>query len=404
MQTKLTSEVLETEAGKEADGILRNCVHCGFCTATCPTYQLLGDELDGPRGRIYLIKEMLENNHASEKTLEHLDRCLGCSSCETTCPSGVAYMHLAQIGKSLAEEKAGRPLGQRVVRKLLLSLLPHRARFSILVSLLRVFRPFLPRNRRKQLEKGNNSSFSVQNSHARKVLLIEGCVQPSLSPEIDSATITLLDRLGIETLRTGQAQCCGAVENHLGAKDAGLARIRANIDAWLPLLEGAEAVISTASACALEIKEYGYLMRHDPEYREKAEQLSSMSKDISEVLVAESLDEIRISEPKRIAFHPPCTLQHGQKLKGVVEGILTSTGFELTPIPDSHLCCGSAGTYSLLQPELGGLMRENKVNALLSGNPELIATSNIGCQSHLKGGMDLPVLHWVELLANGIDR
>jgi len=401
MQTNISAEILATETGAEANRILRSCVHCGFCTATCPTYQELGDELDGPRGRIYLIKDMLEGGDVTATTQQHLDRCLSCRACETTCPSGVEYAHLAEIGKEMIEEKVARPLKQRVLRKLLLLILPYRQRFSFLLAIGQFFRPILPQALQQKMPAKQTQLAFPAPQHQRKVLLIEGCVQPSLSPEIDVAAARVLDQLGISTLRTQVAQCCGAVENHLHAKEAGLNRVRANIDLWLPYLEqGAEAILSTASACALEIKEYGYLLRNDALYFDKAKRISAACRDIAEVLRDEDLSEFNVTTAKRIAFHAPCTLQHGQKLSGVVESILSGLGYELTPVQDAHLCCGSAGTYSILQPELSQQLRHNKLASLTAHAPELIATANVGCLHHMSGAAETPVQHWLNLLIN----
>ncbi|MDQ6989308.1 MAG: glycolate oxidase subunit GlcF [Mariprofundaceae bacterium] len=399
MQTNIAQDILDTIDGAEANRILRSCVHCGFCTATCPTYQELGDELDGPRGRIYLIKDMLEGGEVSEKTQQHLDKCLSCRACETTCPSGVEYAHLAEIGKNMVEEKVGRSWSQSVLRWLLRKILPNAPIFAAFMAVGRVFRPVLPQILQQKIPKAKKVVAYPQQQHARQILLIEGCVQPTMSPEIDVATAHVLDKLGIETWRTQQAQCCGAVENHLHAKEAGLQRIRANIDAWLPFVDdGAEAIISTASACALEIKEYAYLLRNDAEYAEKAAIISAKAKDIVEVLSAENLSDFHITTPKRIAFHAPCTLQHGQKLNGSVEGVLSSLNYTLLPVQDGHLCCGSAGTYSILQPELSQTLRDNKLRSLSKDTPEIIATANIGCLHHMQAGTDIPVQHWIMLL------
>jgi len=399
MQTNIPQHILDTPQGKEANDILRSCVHCGFCTATCPTYQELGDELDGPRGRIYLIKEVLEGGEVTEKTQQHLDRCLTCRACETTCPSGVEYAHLTEIGKAIVEEKVGRPLGQRLLRSALVNILPNRTLFSTLMAVGRVFRPVMPKSLKAKIPKGKKVAAYPKKEHLRKVLLIEGCVQPSMSPEIDVATAHVLDTLSIQTLRTGQAQCCGAVENHLHAKEAGLNRVRANIDAWLPYVElGVEAILSTASACALEIKEYAHLLKNDPDYAEKAKVIAEKAKDLVEVLSTEDLSAFQLKTLKRIAFHAPCTLQHGQQFNGSVEQVLQSIGYELMPVIDAHLCCGSAGTYSVLQPKLSEKLRDNKVRNLTAQQPEIIATANIGCLHHMQAGSDIPVQHWVTLL------
>lgn len=399
MQTNIPQSILDTPQGKEANDILRSCVHCGFCTATCPTYQELGDELDGPRGRIYLIKDMLEGGDVTTETQQHLDRCLTCRACETTCPSGVEYAHLAEIGKAMVEEKVGRPWAQRLLRKALVNILPNRPLFAGLMRLGRLFRPVLPKSLQAKIPKAKKVGVYPRQEHLRKVLLIEGCVQPSMSPEIDVNTAQVLDKLGIQTLRVLQSQCCGAVENHLNAKEAGLKRVRTNIDIWLPYVElGVEAILSTASACALEIKEYEHLLKDDPEYAEKAKIISDKAKDLVEVLAGEDLSVLKLDSAKKIAFHAPCTLQHGQQLNGRVEALLTSVGYDISPVMDAHLCCGSAGTYSVLQPELSQTLRDNKVQHLTAHQPDIIATANIGCLHHIQAGTEKPVEHWINLL------
>ncbi|MDX8388605.1 MAG: glycolate oxidase subunit GlcF [Ghiorsea sp.] len=401
MQTNISQAILDTAEGKKANDILRSCVHCGFCTATCPTYQELGNELDGPRGRIYLIKDMLEGGEVTQTTQKHLDSCLTCRACETTCPSGVEFAHLAELGKTMVETKVKRPFKQRLMRSLLVKVLPNRALFTFLLHVGRIFRPFLSQGLQKKIPNIQKTPQFPNNQYQRKVLLIEGCVQPVMSPEIDVKTAHVLDRLGLQTLRVGQAQCCGAVENHLNAKEAGLSRVRANIDVWLPYVEqGVEAILSTASACALEIKEYAYLLKDDPEYADKAKIISNMAKDIVEVLSGEDLAKLKIKTPTRIAFHAPCTLQHGQKLNGAVEKILMDLDFTLVPVQDGHLCCGSSGTYSVLQPELSKTLRDNKVKYLTDNQPEIIATANIGCLHHIQGGTEIPVMHWINLLGD----
>ncbi|NWF39242.1 glycolate oxidase subunit GlcF [Mariprofundus sp. NF] len=400
MQTKIPAEKLASEAGREADRILRSCVHCGFCTATCPTYQLLGDELDGPRGRIYLIKEMLESGSVTDKTRDHLDRCLTCRSCESTCPSGVEYAHLLDIGRELCEAGTERPMGERLHRKAMVALLPNRARFSLLLKGASLIKPLLPKRLKASLPSVSQTPLNwPQLRHERKVLLIEGCVQPVLDAGIDRAAAIVLDRAGISVQRTGMAQCCGALEHHLNATDAAHKRMRSNIDHWWPYLEaGVEAIISTASACALQLKEYGYLLRNDPAYAEKAKQISALTADISELIARQELPATN-GDGEKIAFHASCTLQHGQKLSGVVEAILSKAGYELVAVNNSHLCCGAAGTYTLLQPEIGEALSMNKIESLEAGQPARIATANIGCMKQIEAGSEIPVVHWIELLA-----
>jgi glycolate oxidase iron-sulfur subunit len=400
MQTTLSEQARQLPRAEEAESILRTCVHCGFCNATCPTYQLLGDELDGPRGRIYLIKQVLEGNEVTQKTQQHLDRCLSCRNCETTCPSGVDYHNLLDIGRAVVDAAVPRPLGQRLLREGLRSVVPNPALFKGLVSSGQVFRALLPNTLQIKLPRRvYPAKPRPVTRHTRQVLMLEGCVQPSLSPNTNAAAARVLDRLGISVTPTREAGCCGAVDYHLDAQAAGLNRARRNIDAWWPSIEnGAEAIVQTASGCGAFIKDYGHLLSTDPAYAEKAKKVSALAKDLVEVLRDEPLEKLGIHSAQRLAFHCPCTLQHAQKLGGAVEAILTSLGFNLTPVADSHLCCGSAGTYSLTQPELSRQLRDNKLNALESGHPEVIVTANIGCQSHLDGAGRTPVRHWIELV------
>ncbi|MHC8332873.1 glycolate oxidase subunit GlcF [Pseudomonas sp. LB3P25] len=400
MQTTLSEHARQLPRAEEAESILRTCVHCGFCNATCPTYQLLGDELDGPRGRIYLIKQVLEGNEVTQKTQQHLDRCLSCRNCETTCPSGVDYHNLLDIGRAVVDAAVPRPLGQRLLREGLRSVVPNPALFKGLVSSGQVFRALLPNTLQIKLPRRvYPAKPRPVTRHTRQVLMLEGCVQPSLSPNTNAAAARVLDRLGISVTATREAGCCGAVDYHLDAQAAGLDRARRNIDAWWPSIEnGAEAIVQTASGCGAFIKDYGHLLSTDPAYAEKAKKVSALAKDLVEVLRDEPLEKLGIHSDQRLAFHCPCTLQHAQKLGGAVEAILTSLGFNLTPVADSHLCCGSAGTYSLTQPELSRQLRDNKLNALESGHPEVIVTANIGCQSHLDGAGRTPVRHWIELV------
>jgi glycolate oxidase iron-sulfur subunit len=416
MQTNLDESIKDTHAGREAEAILRTCTHCGFCLTTCPTYQLLGDELDSPRGRIYLIKQMLEGEPVTGKTLSHLDRCLTCRSCETTCPSGVRYGHLVDIGRGIAEQKVGRKPFQSLQRNVLRRALTSPAFFGSLLKLGQIARPMLPRALQKTIPPARAVTAWPESRHTRSMLVLDGCVQPALEPNINAATARLLDKLGITLMRAGKAGCCGAVSYHLNAQQEGLDYMRRNIDAWLPYLDqGAEAIVMTASGCGVTVKEYGHLLQHDPFYADKAARISAATRDISEVLLAEKdrLQELlgkaginRDSKLKnnKLAFHSPCTLQHGQKITGVIEALLTSAGFELTPIPDQHLCCGSAGTYSILQSELSQLLLKNKVNALESGAPNFIATANIGCLMHLQSGAAVPVRHWIELLDERVEH
>jgi len=406
MQTNLADFIRDTPDGREADAILRKCVHCGFCTATCPTYQLLGDELDGPRGRIYLIKDVLEGNEVTAKTQLHLDRCLTCRACETTCPSGVQYGRLVDIGRRIVDERVPRSIGANAKRMAIATLFPQTPLFGAVVMAGKLARPFLPESLASKIPKEIPAAGDwPAPRHARKMIALAGCVQPALDPQINSAAARVLDRLGISLIEVPGAGCCGALRFHLNLQDDGLADMRRLIDAWWPLVEaGAEAIVMTASGCATTVKEYGHLFERDPVYAEKAKRISAMTKDIAEIVAAEPTRLARLLErspaprAKRVAFHPPCSLQHGLKLRGVTEKVLAMAGFDLAPVPDSHLCCGSAGTYSILQPELSAELKKNKLAALHSGGPAMILSSNIGCLSHLAGGTELPVKHWIVAL------
>lgn len=404
MQTTLSEHAKRLPRAEEAESILRSCVHCGFCNATCPTYQLLGDELDGPRGRIYLIKQVLEGNHVTEKTQLHLDRCLSCRNCETTCPSGVDYHNLLDIGRAVVDDAVPRPLDQRLLRMGLRAVVPNAGLFKTLISLGSAFRPLLPDMLKVKLPRViHPAKDRPVPHHSRRVLMLEGCVQPSLSPNTNAATARVLDRLGISVTPISQAGCCGAVDYHLNAQEAGLNRARRNIDAWWPSVEsGAEAIVQTASGCGAFVKDYGHLLKDDPAYAAKAQQVSALTRDLVEVLRDEPLEKLGVHSDLRLAFHCPCTLQHAQKLGGAVESVLTRLGFNLTAVPDAHLCCGSAGTYSLTQPELSQQLRDNKMNALESGKPQMIVTANIGCQTHLDSAGRTPVRHWIELVEDAL--
>ena len=406
MQTQLAAFIRDTPEGREADAILRKCVHCGFCNATCPTYQLLGDELDGPRGRIYLMKQVLEGATPTGKTLLHLDRCLTCRACDTTCPSGVEYGRLVDIGRPLVEERVARGPLESAWRRTLIAVIPRRALFERLLKLGQLVRPLLPHNLKRRVPPAAPAAGSRPATvHRRKMLVLEGCVQPGLSPATNAAAARVLDRLSI-TLVHANAGCCGAVPFHLNDHESARNLMRRNIDAWWPHIEqGAEAIVITASGCGVMVKDYAHALARDPAYAEKAKRVSALSKDIIEVIVAERPRLKALLPPppshiprRRIAFHPPCTLQHGLKIRGSVEALLADLGYELTPVPDAHLCCGSAGTYSILQPELSRRLQANKIAALTSGQPAAILTANIGCQAHLQAVSELPVRHWIEEL------
>jgi len=421
MQTQTTDYFLNTIQGQEADAILRSCVHCGFCNATCPTYQLLGDELDGPRGRIYLIKQMLEGQPVTSKTQVHLDRCLTCLSCETTCPSGVQYGRLVDIGRELVDSQVKRSVFNQIQRFALRKLLPYPKRIAPLLTIGQWLKPVLPTVLKQKIPAIASKSHSVLNGtnkfeptlsspqqsnnlasqlKPRQMLVLQGCVQSVATPDTNHAAASILQKLDIELITASKAGCCGAVSQHLSARQEALDFMRSNIDAWWPHIEqGAEAIVITASGCAAMIKEYGTLLKQDVQYAQKAERISELAKDISEILATESLALERIKPAvQHIAFHSPCTLQHSQKLDGVVESLLTRCGFELSYIHDAHLCCGSAGTYSILQENLSQQLLHNKLTALQKNNPELIVTANIGCQLHLQSQAGIPVKHWIKLL------
>jgi glycolate oxidase iron-sulfur subunit len=421
MQTNLAKEYQGTAEGEEADAILRKCVHCGFCLATCPTYNLLGDELDSPRGRIYLMKQVLEGAAPTEKTQLHLDRCLTCRACETTCPSGVQYGRLVDIGRHIVDEKVGRSATASVQRGALKFLLPQTGLFSAALALGRMVKPLLPRAISKKISAQRDEGAWPSARHARKMLVLAGCVQPAMAPSINAATARVLDRLGISLITAPNAGCCGAIPHHLNDVDGGKVMMKRNIDAWWPLIEnGVEAIVVTASGCGTMVAEYGHMLRDDSAYAAKAARVSALFRDVSQVIAGEQRTlSILLQEsvggsgassasnasraPKtRVAFHSPCSLQHGLKIRGVVETLLRDAGLELTAVPDSHLCCGSAGTYSLLQPDLSQQLLQNKVAALESGDPELVVTANIGCLAHIEGGLaasrGTPIQHWIELL------
>ncbi len=409
MQTDLAEFIRGTPAGIEAEAILRKCVHCGFCTATCPTYQLLGNELDGPRGRIYLVKELLEGAAVTERTRLHLDRCLTCRSCESTCPSGVRYARLADIGRGLVEQRVPRRPWERARRAALAYGLTHTRLFGAALRVGQTLRPVMPRVLKEKVPpRAAAAGAWPAPRHARKALALAGCVQPAIAPRINAAAARVLDRIGISLVEAPRAGCCGALRYHLNRQDEGLADMRALIDAWWPMVEtgAVEAIAMTASGCGSTVREYGEYFAHDPAYRDKAARVAALTRDVSEIVAAEAATFAPLlgagPRRERIAFHSPCSLQHGQQLRGVVEGLLAAAGWQLAPVPDAHLCCGSAGTYSILQPDLSGELRRRKLVALESGAPQVILTANIGCLAHLQSATPTPVRHWIELIDDAL--
>ncbi|EJE54082.1 Fe-S oxidoreductase [Acidovorax sp. CF316] len=415
MQTQLSPEYRARADGQQAEAILRKCVHCGFCTATCPTYQLLGDELDGPRGRIYLIKQVLEGQAPTRATQMHLDRCLTCRNCESTCPSGVQYGHLVDIGRKIVDEKVPRPLGEQALRWALKEGLPSPL-FAPAMKAGQMLRGLLPAALKAKVPAPQNPGAWPTGLHARKVLMLAGCVQPAMMPGINTATARVLDAAGIQTLVAAKAGCCGAVKFHLNDQEGGKVQMRANIDAWWPLVEagGVECIVMNASGCGVTVKEYGHILQDDAQYAAKAARISALTRDLSELLpdllpeLAERLaGRVRLPDGVQYAYHPPCTLQHGQKLRGGVETQLARLGFTLRVARnESHLCCGSAGTYSVLNPGLSYQLRDRKLGALDEAfgeqPPAAILSANIGCITHLQSGTATPVRHWIEVLDEAI--
>ncbi|MBU1268433.1 MAG: glycolate oxidase subunit GlcF [Gammaproteobacteria bacterium] len=406
----------DTPDGKAADAILRKCVHCGFCTATCPTYQILGDELDSPRGRIYLIKQVLEGKQVTRKTQQHLDRCLTCRNCETTCPSGVKYGQLIDIGRKIVDERVERPMAEKLTRESLKMLMTNRPMFTAGMAVGKAVRGILPESIKKKVPAKRTTLPFASTAHTRKVILLKGCVQPAMMPSIDSATSVILDALGIQSMVVQESGCCGAVKFHLNDHEGGLTQMKTNIDAWYSLLQSgeAEALVMNASGCGVTVREYAQHFESDPEYATKAKVVSEKTLDIGEFITQQNADALaRLGTkvtaaieqqriPGSIAFHPPCTLQHGQQIKGVIENVLTTLGFKLTPVADSHLCCGSAGTYSVLQPELSKELKRRKLANLMAGKPQAIASANIGCLGHLESDATVDVRHWVEWVAQAV--
>ncbi|QDF96134.1 glycolate oxidase iron-sulfur subunit [Azoarcus sp. DD4] len=405
MQTQLADFIRNTPEGREADEILRKCVHCGFCTATCPTYQLLGDELDGPRGRIYLIKQLLEGQDVTEKTRLHLDRCLTCRSCESTCPSGVHYSRLADIGRHIVEQRVPRRGLDQAARWVLRELVPRASVFGAAMKAGRAVRGLLPTVLKDKVPVARASGPWPRPRHARRMYALAGCAQPAMAPSINAATARVLDTLGISLQEAPTAGCCGAVRFHLNDQDGARGEARRNIDAWWPAIESGEVegIVMTASGCGVQVKDYGHLLQHDPAYAERAARISALTRDVAEVVAGEA-GQLRAQLNAKgggetaVAWHAPCTLQHGLKVRGVVEQLLAAAGFRLTPVRDGHLCCGSAGTYSLLQPEISHQLRDNKLAALGAGGAGIILSANIGCITHLQAGTSTPVRHWIEAI------
>ena len=414
MQTTLSPEYQDTPDGQAAEAILRKCVHCGFCNATCPTYQILGNELDGPRGRIYLMKQVLEGQEPTRATQMHLDRCLTCRNCETTCPSGVDYGHLLDIGRKLVDAKVPRPMGESALRWALKEGLPSPL-FGPAMKIGQLVRPLMPAALKNKVPPKQDAGAWPTRTHTRRILMLAGCVQPAMMPNINSATARVLDAIGVQAVIVPKAGCCGAVKFHLNDQDGGKAEMRANIDAWWPYVQGqnagnttgtgVEAIIMNASGCGVTVKEYGHILHDDPLYAAKAARISELTKDLSEWLpeISDKLQDKVAAKAGTIAFHPPCTLQHGQQLRGGVEKHLGAMGFNVKITGcEANLCCGSAGTYSVLNPELSYQLRDRKLGHLNETfgdtKPELIVSANIGCITHLQSGTATPVRHWVEVL------
>ena len=400
MQTNIAEQYRNTPLGQEADAILRSCVHCGFCTAHCPTYLLLGNETDSPRGRIYLIKRILEGETPGDSTRLHLDRCLTCRACESVCPSGVRYGRLAEIGRGLIDAQVKRPWHDRLKRYLIRSVIPYPARMKPLLQLGQLLRPIMPGALKQHIPPKQRTAMRPTQKHKRAFLLLEGCVQSLATPNTNAATARVLDKLGIQVIPAPGTSCCGAVKYHSGDQPGGLQTIKNNIDAWWPQLQkNCEGILFTASGCGAHIKEYGELLQHDPDYADKASQISKRAFDLSQIVANAPAGSFANSgNGQRIAFHAPCTLQHALAINGCVEQILQDAGYELRPVANPHLCCGSAGTYSLLQPKISSQLLAQKLDTLMEKQPSLIATANIGCQMHLASRSSVPVVHWIELL------
>ncbi|MDQ0347018.1 glycolate oxidase subunit GlcF [Ancylobacter vacuolatus] len=420
MQTNFSLAQLADPQTARSEQVLRACVHCGFCTATCPTYVLLGDELDSPRGRIYLIKDMLENDRpATAEVVKHVDRCLSCLSCMTTCPSGVHYMHLVDHARDHVEKTYHRPVMDRLTRALLARVLPNRTLFRLAIGGAMLARPFAglfaavpgmrpiaamlrlapARPATRSADEGVRR-FPAQGVRRARVALLDGCAQPVLRPEIDAAAIRLMTRMGVEIVRPIGGGCCGSLTHHMGKEELALANARANVDAWWREIEGEglDAILVTTSGCGTTIKDYGHMLRTEPAYAERAAKVSALAKDVSEFLAAQELPAPVIAPGIRVAYHSACSLQHGQRVRTPPKTLLASVGFTVLEPAEGHLCCGSAGTYNILQPEIAERLRSRKVANIERTEPEVIAAGNIGCMTQIGGGTDLPVVHTVELL------
>lgn len=400
MQTTIHSTFANSGDAQSAEKILRSCVHCGFCNATCPTYLELGDERDGPRGRIYLIKQFLESGEVSRTSQRHLDRCLGCLACETTCPSGVEYGVLLDIGRDMIDQRVDRPLHQRFTRRLLRLIVPKRTIFAVLLRVGHVLRRILPSRIRAIVPSRQRKMPIIAAKHTRKVVLLDGCVQAAATPNTNAAASRVLDTLGISTVRVPAVGCCGAVSYHLTAHGEARDTFIRNIDALIPLLDsGVEKIVSSASGCTAMLKKYGKVMAEDRGYAELACKVADMTVDLSEMLSDEDTSQFTVEGTTPVALHCPCTLTHDLGQAGTLRELMQRCGVNLTQTRDDHLCCGSAGTYSILQPMLGRTFLYNKIDALLIGSPARIVTANVGCQMHISSASPVPVLHWVELLA-----